>query len=730
MVKVVAATLVTLIGSAHGETLAAPAAGAAIAIPGGRVACGAPGGGWTLDAAHRAVKPPAQAAPGARSELAVAASDAACARDSAPLALVVVAPPPAVDRAVIALDAGQLELHGHHLAGAIARWRSADRTGATSCDAPRPDGTGELCDLPEAADPGASWSVVPAGARGEPDEHVFDAEGRAAPPAALAIERTELAMLVRPDAVIDAFAGGGVVPLRHAELIAAVDCAPASCVLDGDGLLVDHVPAGAPSLAVRVHLGPRVVLRQGDAVETSPVVAIPVVRCPLAVASGAPLRGIDAQTIVVRVGGRCARELDELTFEVGGVPAERLATPGQGYVALRIGRSDAAALAIVARTDQGVIAQVRAATRAAPAIRIALELAHRAIDFIPTNVAATARVSSGDWDGTLALAAIDGVYAVDRGAVRGVPPGGGAIALRVALHRRLAAPLGDLEIATISEPIQRPLREATSAAPLFGERPLVELLCDAGAGVTALPAGATAHVPFDRHDSCRLVLHRERLDPALGAQHLTLEVDVARVDGSPRSEAHVARRLELAHDDTPRTLWLRGAESRFDRYTVRLSQDDDERAHDDELPSAQWSIVTGRGRARLYATSAIPTGLYRVSDRDHSGILTLNFGVLARLTWLDSLGREGILSAEAGVLTVGLAGDTSATGKSLTQVATVAGLGLSVPIANRALAAETSVNLHAWVELEPSRAFGGGSGSAWAFVFGPSITVGNLGADL
>jgi hypothetical protein len=104
--------------------------------------------------------------------------------------------------------------------------------------------------------------------------------------------------------------------------------------------------------------------------------------------------------------------------------------------------------------------------------------------------------------------------------------------------------------------------------------------------------------------------------------------------------------------------------------------------------------------------------------------------VLARATWLDALGREGILCAEAGVLTVGLAGDTSATGKSLTQIATVAGFGLAVPIANRALAAETSVNLHAWVELEPSRALGAGTGSAWAFVFGPSITVGNLGADL
>ena len=132
----------------------------------------------------------------------------------------------------------------------------------------------------------------------------------------------------------------------------------------------------------------------------------------------------------------------------------------------------------------------------------------------------------------------------------------------------------------------------------------------------------------------------------------------------------------------------------------------------------------------MYATSAIPTGLYRVSDRTHSGILTLNFGVLARLTWLDSLGREGILAAEGGVLTVGLANDMSASGKSLTQIATVAGVSLTVPIANRALAAETSVNLHAWIELEPSRAFGQGNGDAWAFVFGPSITVGNLGADL
>jgi hypothetical protein len=375
-------------------------------------------------------------------------------------------------------------------------------------------------------------------------------------------------------------------------------------------------------------------------------------------------------------------------------------------------------------------------------VRVSLELPGLgAIDFLPTNTDATARTIAADWDGSVRVTPIDGVYDVGTrdGAptVRGSAYAGGLVALRVALHRKLPAPVGDVEIATVAEPVQRPIHEATTAAPLLegAPGPLVELLCDTGDGLASVAPGVLTHVPFDRHDSCRLVLHRERLDEKLGTQHLALELDVTRVDGSPRAEARLVRQLAVAHATTPRILWLRGAESRFDHYTVRLSQTDDEHGRGDDgdgadLPSAQWSVVTGRGRARIYATSAIPTGLYRVSDHDHSGILTLNFGVLARITWLDSLGREGIFAAEGGVMTLGLANDTSATGKSLTQIATVAGVSLSVPIANRALAAETSVNLHAWLEFEPSRALSAGDGSAWALVFGPSITVGNLGADL
>jgi hypothetical protein len=45
-------------------------------------------------------------------------------------------------------------------------------------------------------------------------------------------------------------------------------------------------------------------------------------------------------------------------------------------------------------------------------------------------------------------------------------------------------------------------------------------------------------------------------------------------------------------------------------------------------------------------------------------VLTLNFGVLSRLTWLDSDGHEGFLGMEAGIMAIGLANDTGDTGKS------------------------------------------------------------------
>ena len=146
----------------------------------------------------------------------------------------------------------------------------------------------------------------------------------------------------------------------------------------------------------------------------------------------------------------------------------------------------------------------------------------------------------------------------------------------------------------------------------------------------------------------------------------------------------------------------------------------------DGTPEVKRSIIFGTGHVRLYATSTIPTGLYRFGDKDHSGPLSLNLGIVSRLTWLDSEGHEGFLGLEGGLVAFGLTNDKSTTGESLTHVGIVTGLGIGVPVANRSSAAEASINLHGWLEHDRLH----DSGSGLAFVFGPSISIGNVGANL
>jgi hypothetical protein len=324
------------------------------------------------------------------------------------------------------------------------------------------------------------------------------------------------------------------------------------------------------------------------------------------------------------------------------------------------------------------------------------------------------------------------------------------VALRFA-YRVNVAVLGEVDLGYATEAVQRSIHPGNLPAPLTGSaapgpapqaapgaetKSLVEMLCDTdeSSRITVRP-GVAVHVPFAARDGCKVVFHRALLSSEYGAQRITLDVDVTRVDGTSRPEGRITQTIVLRPGAEDRVAWIKGVGGPFDRVSVRISHAADESHYTaaDETPAApaqQYAVIMGTSRARLYATTAIPTGMYRVSDHDHSGILTLNFGVLGRLTWLDADGQEGVLGLETGVMGVGLANDTSATGRSLTQVATVLGLGLSVPIANRAAPTETSINLHAWAEIEPARFFGNGTGSPVGFVFGPSISIGNVGTNL
>jgi hypothetical protein len=750
--------------------LQAPAGGHAVTLPEGWVACAATAGEWTADNDPHLLRPPvAEAAIGHIASLKVAPSVAACSASTTTIDLVTTGRFAQIDPASITLsvDEGRLDLRGRGLRGVGVHWQQADRAGDDRCtqaDNAAAAAPGERCSFGVArglpADgTGVALSWFPAGGRpAGADVATFDATGRRALPAELVLHpaRFIVSNLVPSNVSIDLVGDASRIPLAHPEAAASVDCGAANCELDGGAIVVRAVRNLGQTLALRVRLAPHVFFARGDAIDAAPSFQIGVLPCAMTIASGDALRGVDDSNVVVKLDPRCAAEAPSLHFAVGTQAARVLkivSDGGAAFVLLRVGRIEGDELAVTALrgdTDASVVGVARARTRGAPQPRATLELeSGGAIDFIPTNRKAIVRFASAGDHAHLVLLPLDGVYEVlatpDAAAVRGVRGAAGFVALRFAYRvESLPGALPTADLAVLTDPIELALREANVPAPIGAsaendKQPIVELLCGDGSGGTVVvrPA-ATTHIPYGARDTCRLVFHKERLSPEDGAQRLNLVVDVTRVDGEARPEAHVSQPIVLRPGGEPRYSYIKGIKGQFDRVTVRLSQDNDESHYVGtgelrvDAPSAQWSVIAGQGHARIYATTAIPTGLYRVSDRAHSGILTLNFGALERLTWLDSEGRDGFLGFEAGVMAVGLAGDQSNSNppQPLTQVSTVWGIGLSVPIANRSLATETSINLHAWAEYEISRDIGLEPGNPFGFVFGPSISIGNVGANL
>lgn len=750
------AALLLVSRGAVAETLQAPVGGKPIALGEGRVVCPGTAGDWIVEQDGHALRPPVtDDAVGKATDVKVAPASAGCAAP-APVTLVVTGRWPTIDAAgtSVFVDDARIELRGKNLRGTIVRWQLADRTGEDRCVQPQSDAGGERCaiaigrGLP--ADPTAAdlwWR--PAGARSGPDVATYDAAGRRVLTDELLLRpgRVIVSSLVPPDVSID-LAGGTAsrIPLVHPEAVSGVDCGAASCVVSGGAVIVGGLDAVSGTLPVRLRLAPRVLLLRGEVTDAAPVVQLPVLPCAMSVASGDALRDVDATRVVVRVGARCAAEARALRWFSAGRALELLGAVddrGAAFVLLGLGRVEGDQVVVTASrggADGSTVGQARAHTRALPPLHTALSIdGGETIDYVPTNRPATVQWARSPEGGELVLLPLDGVYDVSAREgvtrVQGRRGAGGNVALRFAWRSpSLPGTLAAADLALVTDTVQHPMHEADIPVPLGASAasasPLVEMLCGAGALQQRVASGAVTHVSFDERDTCRVVFHRERLAEESGVQHLQLEVDVARVDGEARPEAHVSQTLALRKGDQPRFAWVKGVAGQFDRVTVRVSYaGDSASAASQEEPSIQWSIVFGTGHFRLYGTTSIPTGLYRVSDPAHSGILSLNFGVIMRATWLDSAGHEGFLGLEGGMLAEGLANDISARGQSLTQVATVTGLGISVPIANRSLATETSINLHAWLEYEVSRDLGGEPGNPVGFVFGPSISIGNIGTN-
>jgi hypothetical protein len=660
-------------------------------------------------------------------------------------------PAPLIDPTSVSFfpDQGRLELKGAHLAGLKVAWRSGAKSGDDTCVDPKPapDGhaAGEQCAF-----------GVPRDLPGDVTFSVAGAEASRLAPARVVVDR------VLPASVaVDLSNGVGRIPLPHPEAIAAVDCAPARCELGESSIAVRSAPGTAGNLTLRLKLAPHYLVARGDTTDTAAARTVSVLHCPAAMVSGPPLRHPSGSVIIVRLDERCGRDARDLRWSVNARAADvqRVEHLGDGvYVQLgvaEVGEAQVTVLAVRPEPDDTTIAVVHADTQPAPHPRATLELPGVGkIAFLPTNRDALLRLGPAPDHARFVPLPVEGAYRVTAAPatggparVRGEESAGGVVALRFGYRvDSLPTAFAATDLAVLSEPLERPIREASVPAPIGasvqGATPLVELICADRAGhAVRIAPGARASIPFAQRDSCRLVIHRERLTPEEGTQDINVEVNVTKVDDAPRPDAHVTERMVLRPGAEPRIFWIHGVHAPFDRLTVRVAHVVDE-AHDVggsdlhvEVPAAQWAVVVGEGHLRFYATAAIPTGLFRITAP--SDVLTLNFGALSRLTWLDRDGQEGLLGLELGALGIGLA----ATPGFPRTLAVLTGLGVSIPIGNRGEKSEAAVNLHAWIAYELRQDFKYYPDpvnapntftipSHWSFLFGPSITIGNVGANL
>jgi hypothetical protein len=747
---------------AWGQTLVAPVGGRAIPVGDGHVACGPAEGGWVIEPGGRSVRPPtAAAAAGSTATLKVAGTAGECASSTASEKLVATGAWASIDAGatMLALDEERLELRGKGLQGTSVAWTNEHETGADTCRDPRTEAGLDVCTfrVPKtlSADPAAGalrW--LPAGAPPATDTLLFGADGKEVPASAFALSpsRVEIKQLVPPDASVDVSGGIGLLPLSHPEVVAGVECGAIKCTIENGNIAVQAPPASVTAIDVKARLLPHVFLMRKNAAETTPVVRVSVLRCPMEIASGPALRGLDSARVVVRLAGACAKDVRSLNFFVGTrrVDVADVETlKDAAYAVLSLGSVDAPSISVTATRDEGdgaVVGLARAETRRPPSVRTVLEIpGFPSVDFIPSNRAAIVHFPKVD-GAELTLLPVENVYVTlydgPTSRVQGDPNAAGSVTLQFGYRvPSLPAPLDHVDLGLLSDSLQRSVKVANIPAP-FGlaatsPAPLAEVLCTEDARTTVrVEQGVTEHIPFKYRDSCRVVFHRDRLSPEYGTQKLVLTIDINKVDGSPRGEAHVDQTFVMRAGPEPRIAWVKGVLTPYDRVIVKLSHAPDESHYlgASELigaaPVGQWTMIFGTGLVRLYATTAIPTGLYRFGLGDQSssssGVLSLSFGVISRFTWLDSDGKEGLLALEAGVMAFGLSGDTSSTGESLTQVGGVFGTGLAIPIANAGAPTQASINLHLWFE---QRLTGSGpeAGSSQAVIFGPSISIGNVG---
>ena len=595
---------------------------------------------------------------------------------------------------------------------------------------------------------------------GDPMPELQDAAGRRSPGETLALSDGTLEFhrpLVSPRE-LNIAADRATIPLALPEAVADVRCWRARCARTDEGIEVYAFDPDAPSVRVQLRLAPGCARWEAGQPRDRDVVELPLVRCAMEPAAPVPLlEGVANHRYFIAIARDCFARTPS-ALELTTQP------PTYAYVRSEVASSSAAWRlfeVMFEKVPMGVRSleltvvhrdAVRTRLGALPIpvaggfrpTRVRVELPQMGlVDFLPSNRDARVRLAFDEerWSEELRLEDRVGHYRVrpdEDGSyfVRAASGARGHVALRLAYAPRgLEARLGrpeplarfDLDARYALRPVNAPLPLVRSlggaeavAAPAgialaetkLGPRPLVRMYClHGGREVEVLP-GRLIAVAFDDRDGCRLVIDRSAIPEAAGEQRLRLSVD-------KREQI-----LTLSRQPGSFSISLpAGEKEEFDRLTVTVAHEYSGGHYDlapehNIGPEAVYRVVLGDRRFRFSASTALPTGLFRFGGVGDSDTVSLSAGVRVRFAFLYRDGSEFPLGLELGVLGTGLS-DTP-------HLSIVAGLGFSIPVLNPNTPLQTSFNIHAWAEYSPTRT--GAGESEWAFLFGPSFTIGRFSA--
>ena len=377
----------------------------------------------------------------------------------------------------------------------------------------------------------------------------------------------------------------------------------------------------------------------------------------MSIASGTRSAGSTTRASCVKLDARCAAEAPSLRFAVGD--ADRRASSRSSPTAARRscssawgasrGTSSRSPRSAATRTPRSSASPARD-LRAAPQPRATLELDERRRRSTSSRrtAAAIVRFASAEDHARLVLLPLDGVYevlAVAGGtAIRGVKGRRGLRRAALRLPRRLAPrrarddrPRRHRRPGRAARSRRRTSRPPLGASAANDNEPLVELLCGDGDG-GALASSSRARPrtspsrPATRAGSSST---GSASRPEDGAQRLNLDDrrHARRRRGAPR-RARLAANRAPAPGGAAALLVHQGGEGpvrprhRPRRATTTTKRTTSGPANPADAPAAQWSVIAGRGhRAHLRDDRDPDRASTASSDRAHSGILTLNFGV-------------------------------------------------------------------------------------------------------